>query len=259
MSDSGTLTLRAPLAGWSTPLDEAPDEVFAARMLGDGVAIDPTAAILHAPCDAEVTVIAAARHALTLRTAEGCEVLLHVGIDTVGLAGEGFTVHTEHGARVRAGEALLSFDLELLARRAKSLLTPVIVSADGPFRILRQSLNREVAVGDFLMEIAAGAGTPARIEPAAGAASGAVVSRRLTVGLEHGLHARPAALLAASVRELAADIRIRARAGCANARSTVALMALGVRHGEEIEAQASGPDAAAAVEALAAALTAAAR
>ena len=63
MSGGGTILL-APLAGWSTPLDEAPDEVFAARMLGDGVAIDPTAATLHAPCDGELTVIAAARHAV---------------------------------------------------------------------------------------------------------------------------------------------------------------------------------------------------
>ena len=65
------ILLAAPLAGWSTPLEEVPDEVFAARMLGDGVAIDPTADTLHAPCDAQLVVVAAARHALTLRTAQG--------------------------------------------------------------------------------------------------------------------------------------------------------------------------------------------
>src|SRR5215472_1331857 len=259
MSAHGTITLRSPLAGWSTPLDEAPDEVFAARMLGDGVAIDPTAALLHAPCDGEVTVIAAARHALTLRTPEGCELLLHVGIDSVGLGGEGFKVHTRQGARVRTGEALLSFDLELLARRAKSVLTPVIVSAEKPFRILRQSVNREVGVGDFLMELAPAGGAaiaPARAEAlsvAPAAAQAGAATRRLAVSFEHGLHARPAALLAASVRELAADIRIRARGHEANARSTVALMGLGVQRGDEIEIQATGPDAAAAVEALGAA------
>ena len=72
--------------------------------------------------------VAASRHAVTVRTPGGCDVLLHVGIDTVGLAGEGFKVHVAQGARVRAGDALLSFDLELLARRARSLLTPVIVT-----------------------------------------------------------------------------------------------------------------------------------
>ena len=87
MSGPDTLTLLAPLAGWSTSLDEAPDEVFATRMLGDGVAIDPTAGTLYAPCDGEVVVLPASRHAVTLRTPGGCEILMHVGIDTVALAG----------------------------------------------------------------------------------------------------------------------------------------------------------------------------
>jgi len=256
-----TTILLAPLAGWSTPLDEAPDEVFAARMLGDGVAIDPTAATLYAPCDGELTVVAAARHAVTLRTPEGCEILLHVGIDTVGLAGEGFELHVQQGAQVRAADALLSFDLDLLARRARSVLTPVIISADGGFRIVRRSLDREVAVGDFLMEIAADANV-SRAAPRASAASApvtataAALTRRLKVSFEHGIHARPAARLVGSIRNLAADVRIAAHAREANARSTVALMALGVQRGDEIEIRASGPDAALAVQALAAALSA---
>ena len=103
-----TVRLLAPLAGWSTPLDEAPDEVFASRLLGDGLAIDPTSATLCAPCDGELIVIAAARHAVTLRTPQGCEVLLHVGIDSVELGGQGFELHAQQGARVRAGAAVLS-------------------------------------------------------------------------------------------------------------------------------------------------------
>ena len=78
-----TLIVRSPLDGWSTPLAEVPDPVFAGRMLGDGLAIDPTSATLCAPCDAQVVSIAAARHALTIRTAAGVEILLHIGLDTV--------------------------------------------------------------------------------------------------------------------------------------------------------------------------------
>ena len=261
MTHSGTTILLAPLAGWSTPLDEAPDEVFAARMLGDGVAVDPTAATLYAPCDGELTVVAAARHAVTLRTPEGCEILLHVGIDTVALAGEGFELHVQQGAQVRAGDALLSFDLDLLARRARSVLTPVIISADGGFRIVRRSLDREVAVGDFLMEIAADADTSRAAASGSAAlapltATTAALTRRLKVSFEHGIHARPAALLVGSIRNLAADVRLAAHAREANARSIVALMALGVQRGDEIEIRASGPDAALALQALAAALSA---
>jgi phosphotransferase system HPr (HPr) family protein len=240
--------LQAPLAGWSTPLDEAPDEVFASRLLGDGLAIDPTSATLCAPCDGELIVIAAARHALTLRTPEGCEVLLHVGIDSVELGGQGFELHAQQGARVRAGEPLLSFDLDFLARRARSVLTPVIVTADSGFRIVRRSSGCELAVGNFLMEVAS--------QPTEAAAPGDTTTvRRLKVGFEHGIYTRPAALLAGSVRSLAADVRIAARGREANARSIVALMALGVERGEEIEIRATGPDAAVAVQALAAVLS----
>ena len=246
-----TVRLLAPLAGWSTPLDEAPDEVFASRLLGDGLAIDPTSATLCAPCDGELIVIAAARHAVTLRTAQGCEVLLHVGIDSVELGGQGFELHAQQGARVTAGEPLLSFDLDLLARRAKSVLTPVIVTADSGFRIVRRRSGCELAVGNFLMEVASQAA-----EVSAPAASGdATTVRRLKVGFEHGIYTRPAALLADSVRSLAADVRIAAHGREANARSIVALMALGVERGEEIEIRATGPDATLAVQALAAVLS----
>ena len=246
-----TVRLLAPLAGWSTPLEEAPDEVFARGLLGDGVAIDPTSARLCAPCDGELIVIAAARHAVTLRTPEGCEVLLHVGIDSVELGGQGFELHARQGARVRAGEPLLSFDLDLLARRAKSALTPVIVTADSGFGIARRSSGCELAVGNFLMEVA----SQAAEVPAPAAPGDAATVRRLRVGFEHGIYTRPAALLAGSVRSLAADVRIAAHGREANARSIVALMALGVERGEEIEIRASGPDATAAVQALAAVLS----
>jgi phosphocarrier protein FPr/phosphocarrier protein len=251
MKGSDILTLLAPLAGWSTPLAEAPDEVFATRLLGDGVAIDPTEGTLHAPCDGEIVLLPASRHAVTLRSACGCEILLHVGIDTVALGGEGFEAHVREGARVRAGDALLSFDLDLLARRAKSVLTPIIVTADSPCEIRRRSLDRTVAVGEWLMEVVA---QPTESSPVASAdgRSSTTASQRLTVGLEHGIHARPAAQLAGSLRTLAADVRVVARGREANARSTVALMALGVKCGEQIEIRATGPDARNAISALAA-------
>jgi phosphocarrier protein FPr/phosphocarrier protein len=255
MNHAGTLTLLSPLAGWSAPLDEAPDEVFAARLLGDGVAIDPTGGTLHAPCDAEIVLLPATRHAVTLRSESGCEILLHVGIDTVALAGAGFEAHVREGAHVRAGDTLLSFDLDFLARRAKSVLTPVIVTTDSGCEIRRRSLDREVAVGEWLMEIAprTAAGAAGRSSPLHAVGSSV---RRLTVGFEHGIHARPAALLAGSLRSLAADVRLVVRGREANARSTLALMALGVQHGEEIEIRATGPDAESALNALARAFAA---
>jgi phosphocarrier protein FPr/phosphocarrier protein len=139
--------------GWSAPLDEAPDAVFSGRMMGDGLAIDPTGDTLYAPCNGTLIVVPASRHAMTIRAEGGAEILLHIGIDTVGLGGEGFELHVRKGQKVRAGERLISFDLDLLARRAKSVLTPVILTDTVGFTIVRRSQDRMLQVGEFLMEV----------------------------------------------------------------------------------------------------------
>ncbi|MGH8308257.1 MAG: phosphoenolpyruvate--protein phosphotransferase [Steroidobacteraceae bacterium] len=240
------MILIAPLQGWSTSLDETPDPVFSGRMLGDGLAIDPTDAVLHAPCDGEIVTIPASRHAVTMRNDAGAEILVHVGIDTVGLAGEGFELIARQGDRVRAGQPLLRFDLDLLVRRAKSVLTPVIVTDGARFRIARRNQDAAVRVGDFLMELA-----PADVvaERSSTEPAGETV-RRARVAFEHGIHARPAALLVNRTKSFAASVAVLAHGRTANARSIVALMSLGVRHGDEVDIRASGPDAAAAAAAL---------
>jgi len=241
------LRLLAPLAGWCSSLEEAPDPVFAGRMLGDGVLIDPTSATVLAPCDGEIILLPATRHAVTVRAAGGIEVLIHVGIDTVGLGGEGFEQHTSPRAHVRAGEPLISFDMDVVAQRAKSLLTPVILTAGRGFGILRRCEDGPLRAGDFLMELAVGESDPRCVSDST---AGGVV-RRMHVPFEHGIHARPAALLVNSIKRLAAEVQVSANGHQADARSTVALMSLGVRCGDEIVIEARGPDAHAAVEALA--------
>ena len=238
------LKLLAPLQGWCAPLGEVPDPVFADRLLGDGVAIDPTGNTLHAPCAGEVISVAPSKHAVTLRGDAGVELLMHVGIDTVALAGAGFEALVAAGARVRAGDVLLRFDLDLLARRARSLITPVVVT--GGAQILRTSAGSLVNVGDELLELsltAAAANTSAR-------AAAGEESVRLVISHEHGIHARPAAAIAICARGLQGDLRIAAHGRSANARSAVAIMALGIRRGDEITLLASGADAAQALRTL---------
>jgi multiphosphoryl transfer protein len=252
------LVLLAPLAGWSTPLDEAPDPVFAGRMLGDGLAIDPTGSTLHAPCDGEIINLPESRHAVTLRSGSGAEILMHVGIDTVGLAGEGFQSHVRVGQQVTAGERLITFDLDLIALRAKSLLTPVLLMEGCGFSVVRSVESRTLAVGDLFMEIAP-AHEPAdpamrSVQKAGDARSDAGQSRRVRVALEHGIHARPAAQIVNALKELSAEVSIFARGHTANARSTVALMKLGVRKGDEVEVRAAGREAGGAISALVALL-----
>jgi phosphoenolpyruvate-protein phosphotransferase len=242
MSD---LILLAPLPGWATPLDEVDDEVFAARMLGDGIAIDPTEGTLRAPCAGEVTALPASAHAVSLRADAGAELLLHVGVDTVALKGEGFKALVREGQRVSAGEPLLAFDLDRVARGARSLVTPVIVTEPERYRIVERRSGVLLRAGDPLMTlrtVAAVAGSPST--------SGESAAGSLRISLAHGLHARPAAILVQAMRGLRAEATLSLRGKTANARSAVALLSLGARQGDTLALQATGVDAALVLHAL---------
>ena len=241
---SGALQLRSPLAGYALPLAEVPDPVFAQGLAGDGVAIDPTGEVLFAPAAGEIVVMPAGRHALTLRVA-GAEVLMHVGIDTVQLGDRGFELLVQDGAHVAVGTPLLKFSLDVIARGARSAVTPVLLSASGGARITHRVTGRVVAPGEVLMEA-----TVAALAPTA-APTGPVLRKRFVAAFGHGLHARPAALIATALQPLSAEVTVHAAGRSANARSTVALMALGVREGEVLGVAATGADAAAVMQALA--------
>ena len=241
-----TLLLKSPLAGWCMPLSEVPDPVFAERMAGDGVAIDPTGNILYAPCDGVIVPLKDAKHALTIHTASGHDILLHVGIDTVKLVGEGFEVLVQAGQHVTTGQPLLRFDLDLIARRARSAVTPILLASEGNVR--RRTESGIVAVGDFLMEVELGLLAHELRTPAVSAEE---ISRFFNIVFDHGLHARPAALVAAALRPFDARVTFILRDRSANARSTVALMSLGVHRGDVVEARAAGIEAEKALTALA--------
>jgi len=241
------LLLTAPLEGWIAPLTEVPDPVFAEKMLGDGLAIDPTGTALCAPCDGIVTSVHRARHAVSLRATNGAEILMHVGLDTVGLEGKGFEVVVRDGQAVKAGEVLLRFDLALLSSRARSLITPILIVNRDDFEIVRRVQDREARVGDELMEL----------KPVARAAPEDVkaadpLERTIIVPLAHGLHARPAAKIAHVARKHSAVVTLFAEDRNANATSAVAIMALGVSKGQPLRLKGEGQDAAAAVAEIAA-------
>ncbi|PZR35739.1 glucose PTS transporter subunit IIA, partial [Caulobacter segnis] len=242
------LVLSSPLKGWIASLEEVPDAVFAGRMLGDGVAIDPLGGVLVAPCDGVVVSAHRAGHAVTLRSAAGAEILMHVGLETVALGGEGFEPCVREGQAVKAGDVLIRFDLDLLAQRAKSLITPVVITNPEAFEIVRREQDAAVEAGGFLMELrpVAGAGVSNAAEPRN------EITRQVTVPLMHGIHARPAARIAELAKTFAAETALVTGERRSSARSPVGLMALAVRHGDAIQVLASGVDAEAAVAAIAA-------
>ncbi len=187
---------------------------------------------------------------------------MHVGIDTVQLGGRGFEVLVREGQSVAAGEALLRFDLDALARAAKSLMTPIVVGVPEGFALRRRRSPGPVRAGELLFEVA---GRATLTAPAAGSggmdttAGDATEVRDVQVMLQHGIHARPAAMLAQRVRAVAAQVSLELRGKRADARSVVSIMSLGVRFRDTISVQAKGTGALAAIEAVVAGLEEAVR
>lgn len=123
-----TATISSPLEGRILELSEVPDETFSHKILGDGFAIEPTGNTVTAPCDAEVIHLFPTGHAIALKTAQGLEILIHIGIDTVKMKGEGFKALVKTGDLVKSGQPLIGFDLNLIRQKAKSTVTPVIIT-----------------------------------------------------------------------------------------------------------------------------------
>jgi phosphocarrier protein FPr/phosphocarrier protein len=241
------ITIASPLAGWATPLEDVPDPVFSERMLGDGMAVDPVDGRLLAPADGIVSSIHAAGHAVTLELDSGPVILIHIGLDTVALGGAGFAPRVKDGQRVAAGETLIEFDLDLIARRARSLVTPVIVTNADAFRIASCASEGAIKIGEALLTLeplGTSATSTKTLQPSA--------SRSLRLLLAHGLHARPAARLSKLAGDYDAQAEIVAEDGrAASARSPVAMLGLGLRHGAQITIRAGGPQAEEAVSAIA--------
>ena len=241
MSD---VILHAPFAGWLTPLEEVPDPVFAERMMGDGIAIDPVEPVLRAPADTTVIAIPDSAHAVTLRLANGAELLIHIGLETVALGGKGFRGLVSAGAQVRTGDPLIEIDLEKVASGgATSLVTPIILASEG-YAMTLERPSRAIKSGNHI-------GTVRGEAEDVTEASGATHERTVRIGAAHGLHARPAARIAALLKGFSADVSLTLGDRSANARSTVALLGLGVHQGDEVQLISRGADAQAAVNAVA--------
>jgi len=120
--------LVAPLNGKILELSEVPDPVFSQKMMGDGLAIEPSEGKVVSPVEAEIVQLFPTKHAVGLKTDSGLEVLIHIGLETVSMEGEGFEGHVEVGDKVKPGDELITFDMDLVKEKAKSTITPVILT-----------------------------------------------------------------------------------------------------------------------------------
>ncbi|AEH54609.1 PTS sugar transporter subunit IIA [Heyndrickxia coagulans] len=120
--------LVAPMSGKVVQIEDVPDEVFSRKMIGDGIAIEPDEGVVVSPVDGEVVQFFPTKHAVGLKTKSGLEILIHIGMETVALNGEGFEGFVQQGDRVKAGDKLVTFDLEQIRERAESIISPIVIT-----------------------------------------------------------------------------------------------------------------------------------
>jgi len=250
-NNNNPLTLSAPLSGPVLALNRVPDEVFASGAMGDGLAIDPLNDCLQAPCDGVIIHVARTGHALTLRADNGAEVLMHIGIDTVQLNGEGFALLVKEGARVSQGQALVQFDLDRIARQCKSLVSLIILTNSERFALMPLAV-KSVKAGEPLMQLAPRSGTAVQ---AAVDNSSAEASASVRITHRGGLHARPAALVRKTAQGFSSQSQLHSGDKSAPCDSLIGLMGLGIGEGDEVRVTCRGTDCEAALQALVAALS----
>lgn len=146
-------TLYAPLTGTVIPLEEIPDETFSAGILGQGVGIRPDKDTVYAPFDGTVIQTVDSKHAVGLRAADGMEVLIHVGIDTVDMNGQGFTLHCQEGDTVKRGQRLLTFDPKAIEAAGHPTVTAVLVTNSDDYQAVKTLKTGPVAAMDPVLTV----------------------------------------------------------------------------------------------------------
>ncbi|KPG90639.1 phosphoenolpyruvate--protein phosphotransferase [Pseudomonas sp. RIT-PI-r] len=243
------LTLSAPLSGPVLTLAKVPDAVFASGAMGDGIAIDPINDTLYSPCAGVIIHVARTGHALTVRADNGAEILLHLGLDTVELNGEGFSMLVMEGGRVTQGQPLLRYDLDKVGQQCKSLVSLLILTNSQDFQV-RPITLKAVKVGDPLLHIVARNGSAASAE----VVGGPEVHGQVLVAHRGGLHARPAALIRQTAQGFKSQSQLHFAGKSAPCNSLIGLMGLAVGEQDEVQVSCQGPDAEAALQALLTAL-----
>ena len=148
-----TIIISSPITGNAADLSAVPDEAFAGRMMGDGAAVTPTDAIITAPEDGEVAFVFDTKHAIGFETESGVELLIHVGVDTVSLNGEGFEVFVENGQKVKKGDAMMKINIPYLTEHAPSLCSPVLCTDLDDNQKIRLLAKGEIKAGEPLFAI----------------------------------------------------------------------------------------------------------
>ena len=145
---NSSLSFIAPITGKTIDLSDIPDPVFAQKMAGDGLGIDSTGDVIVAPCDGDLTLVFKTKHAFAMTLENGIEILVHIGIETVSLNGEGFEQLVEQGTTVKAGTPIIKIDREFIKSKGLSLVTPVLITNPDITKSIDTKIGIDVVAGE---------------------------------------------------------------------------------------------------------------
>lgn len=145
--------LVSPLAGELLPLSEVKDEVFSSGAMGEGVAVEPSEGVLHAPADGKVVMTFPTGHAIGMNTSDGAEILMHIGMDTVNLQGHGFETLVAKGDEVKAGDELVKFDIDAIHAKGYVVTTPIVVTNSKDYEKITVVSQGKVKVGQEILDL----------------------------------------------------------------------------------------------------------
>jgi len=146
-------SILSPISGKVITLEEVPDDTFAAGILGLGAAVEPIESKVVAPCDGTVATLFETKHAIGLNLSNGAELLIHIGINTVELKGNGFTTHVSEGDSVKKGQLLITFDIDFIKKSGYSTITPILVTNADDYSKIEKVADGEIKMTEKLLEI----------------------------------------------------------------------------------------------------------
>lgn len=143
----------SPIKGKVVDSSLIPDDTFKDEILGPGVAIEPAEGKVYSPVDGELTLVIDTKHAMSITSDKGTEILLHIGIDTVNLKGEPFKVHVEQGSKIKKGDLLMEFDINQITDAGLSIISPVVICNADNYKEVKKHINQEVTNENGILEI----------------------------------------------------------------------------------------------------------
>ncbi|MCC2625995.1 MAG: ptsP [Burkholderiales bacterium] len=234
MQEEHVIDLYPPIIGVMMDIAQVPDQVFAEKTVGDGIAIDPLSNKIYAPVNGIIKSVHPSKHAIIIAADAGFDILIHIGLETVSLGGDGFNIHVDNGDWVGHGDVIGEFDLDYIAQCAKTLITPVVLL----------DLNREIFSHSVIPQTDTRPGFPImhiKKKSVSGSdtkdqsqISNLIKSEPILILNPHGIHARPAAAISGVARKYDSEILIEKDDKLVNAKSIISILSLAVNQNDTV-------------------------